>query len=136
MARPRIYTEEERKLRNNAAKYKWARNNPNKVKLCYKNWLIKSGYHSNPEFSRKWRRNNPNYWKNRFKEKPDEHKKYLTRMTLNNAVLSGKITRQFCEIDGCQKIGEAHHDDYNKPLDVKWLCKLHHEEYHHHKVLA
>ena len=30
---------------------------------------------------------------------------------------------------GCLKT-EAHHWDYSRPLDVVWLCKKHHEEYH------
>ena len=34
----------------------------------------------------------------------------------------------------CQVCGKpnafAHHDDYNKPLEVKWLCNYHHSEYH------
>lgn len=35
-----------------------------------------------------------------------------------------------CEIDGCSELGERHHDDYSKPLEVRFLCKQHHSEHH------
>ena len=34
-----------------------------------------------------------------------------------------------CEVCGERKT-HAHHDDYSKPLEVKWLCKKHHDEHH------
>lgn len=34
-----------------------------------------------------------------------------------------------CEICGANKT-EAHHDDYQKPLDVRWLCREHHKQLH------
>jgi len=34
-----------------------------------------------------------------------------------------------CEICGCEK-SEAHHDDYSRPLDVRWLCRVHHLMHH------
>jgi hypothetical protein len=48
---------------------------------------------------------------------------------VQRAVLSGKLIKLPCEV--CGGKAEAHHDDYSKPLDVRWFCKLHHEEYHH-----
>jgi len=50
---------------------------------------------------------------------------------VNNAVRDGKIQRQPCEKCGNPK-AQAHHDDYSKPLDVRWLCTAHHAEWHRH----
>lgn len=52
---------------------------------------------------------------------------------VNNAVRDGRLTRQPCEICGKDK-AQAHHDDYSKPLDVRWLCTKHHAEWHRHNT--
>ncbi len=40
-----------------------------------------------------------------------------------------KLARMPCEVCGELKV-EAHHDDYTKPLDVRWLCVKCHTEWH------
>lgn len=45
------------------------------------------------------------------------------------AVKKGALIRQPCEVCGLSAT-VAHHDDYSKPLDVRWLCWGHHAEYH------
>lgn len=45
------------------------------------------------------------------------------------AIQSGVLTRQPCEVCGAEKV-DAHHDDYGKPLDVRWLCRAHHGVVH------
>ena len=45
---------------------------------------------------------------------------------VHRAIRSGKLIRQPCEVCGSTDDVEAHHDDYNKPLDVHWLCTEHH----------
>lgn len=48
---------------------------------------------------------------------------------LNYAIRKGKLTRQPCEECGAEK-AEGHHDDYAKPLEVRWLCRTHHRQHH------
>lgn len=40
----------------------------------------------------------------------------------------GLLKINTCEI--CGKKAEKHHDDYSKPLEVRWLCREHHLENH------
>ena len=58
--------------------------------------------------------------------------KVAARMALNNAVRDGKLERLPCEV--CGAPSEAHHEDYSKPLEVRWLCPQHHREIHHHPL--
>jgi endogenous inhibitor of DNA gyrase (YacG/DUF329 family) len=59
--------------------------------------------------------------------------KYKARQEVLMAKRKGIITPQPCFVCG-EPITEAHHIDYSKPLDVIWLCKLHHEEVHQNKI--
>jgi hypothetical protein len=56
-----------------------------------------------------------------------EHHK--AREAVNKAIKKGLMIRLPCEVCGLAK-SEAHHDDYSKPLDVRFLCRKHHLEHH------
>lgn len=73
------------------------------------------------EFLTSWKK-----WRDKFPEK------YKARYQLRNAVKAGKIKQGKCEV-GTDCIGrlEAHHHDYKKPFDVKWLCHKHHKALHY-----
>lgn len=60
--------------------------------------------------------------------------KYKARYECRQAIRSGKLIKQPCEVCGEAKV-EAHHDDYSKPLDVRWLCKKHHSLHHRKEVV-
>lgn len=45
------------------------------------------------------------------------------------ALTAGRLNRQPCEVCGDKK-SQAHHEDYQRPLDVRWLCSRHHSERH------
>lgn len=56
-------------------------------------------------------------------------KKRSVHITTGNAIRDGKLFKSPCEVCGSTPV-EAHHCDYNKPLEVIWLCPTHHEEWH------
>lgn len=54
--------------------------------------------------------------------------KIEARLKLNYAVKCGKVKKLPCF---CSELKvDAHHPDYSKPLDVVWLCRLHHKQLH------
>ncbi len=67
--------------------------------------------------------------KRRYAEKNREKRE--AHILLGNAVRSGSVQRQPCEACGSTRNVQAHHDDYSKPLIVRWLCSKHHAAVHH-----
>lgn len=55
--------------------------------------------------------------------------KWRARAKIRYAVKVGKIKKQSCEKCGEKKV-QAHHTDYSKPLEVNWLCHIHHRQIH------
>lgn len=50
------------------------------------------------------------------------------RDMVKTKIRQGLIMPEPCEI--CGEKGQCHHDDYSKPLEVRWLCMKHHGEQH------
>lgn len=48
---------------------------------------------------------------------------------VSRAVRSGNLHRQTCEACGSKET-HAHHDDYSKPLNIRWLCPSCHSKWH------
>lgn len=67
--------------------------------------------------------NNARVLKNRREKYGNAHHQVL------RAIERGEIIKQPCEKCGATET-QAHHDDYNKPLDVRWLCDACHKEWH------
>jgi hypothetical protein len=65
----------------------------------------------------------------RFKNDSIFRHKVEMRRIANICIKQGVLIRQPCEVCGELKV-DAHHDDYMKPLDVRWLCRKHHNEHH------
>ena len=68
------------------------------------------------------------YWKQYLKTV--QRLKVLARNEVYKALKSGVLVKGKCEVCGVSKV-EAHHDDYSKPLEVRWRCKEHHTEIHY-----
>lgn len=45
------------------------------------------------------------------------------------AIHMGDLVRSACEVCGNSRT-DAHHEDYDQPLSVRWLCRKHHAQRH------
>lgn len=94
------------------------------VRTYLKSIYLKMGVDNGAKLANKFRAANVVVYKAR-----NPNPKSRARLALTSAVHSGKIKRRPCEVCGDPK-SHGHHEDYSKPLEVKWLCRNHHQEIH------
>lgn len=88
------------------------------------------------EYHRNYRKKNEKklkaYWRKYRKKYRSRNgtKKDQARDKVKWAISKGKLIKKNCEVCGIENT-EAHHPDYSKPLEVKWLCRKHHHDLHH-----
>lgn len=61
---------------------------------------------------------------------PEQYKKIKVRAYTKLYMQRHEIVREPCFICGNPDT-ENHHEDYDKPKEIVWLCRKHHYEHHH-----
>lgn len=51
-------------------------------------------------------------------------RKYTAHLAVRRALVSGTLEKRGCEVCGRGTV-DAHHDRYDEPLNVRWLCRHH-----------
>lgn len=64
----------------------------------------------------------------------EEKRKKIARAKTKSYVRLGLMSKEPCRECGDPNT-EAHHEDYDRPHDVVWLCRKHHDAIHHPSVL-
>lgn len=118
-------------LKRRAYLKKWRKANKDHVKAYHKEhdklYRLKNKERL-AAYNKEWRKLHP--WKSRVFTKK-ALLKVKARKLLYYAIKSGKMVRGNCEIKNCKIRAEAHHEDYSKPLVVRWFCKRHHFNHHY-----
>jgi len=92
------------------------RENRSKRVEYYREYDKARGNRQDSQYIREYRQKYPN--------------KYRAHGIVGRAIRAGKLARQPCEKCGDGGNSHAHHDDYLKPLNVRWLCPSCHKAWH------
>lgn len=119
---------------------KWAANNKDKLKAINARYVKKNREKVN-ENQRRWYKKNgqKRIYTPRLKEwltdyrKENEYLRKRNRATtvVWRALQTGKLSKpEECQICKKKEKLDGHHGDYDKPLEVTWLCRFCHAEIH------
>jgi hypothetical protein len=106
-------------------------NNPKRIKARLDYAKTDSGIQARKRANKKWAANNKvQIYKTTKNYRENNPNKYKAHGKVAYEVKLGNLTKKPCEVCGTNKNIKAHHDDYSKALDVRWLCSKHHSEWH------
>lgn len=105
-------------------------NDPKRVKA-------RKDYQKTEAYRESARKSSKKYSRNNREKRYESTKKYKEKNRIKiqchgivaYAIRCGNLVRKPCEVCGSEK-SVGHHDDYAKPLDVRWLCDYHHNQWH------
>lgn len=114
---------------------KWMLAHPEKAKEYRSRWDSANRMWKN-ELNRRYRLRHPES-KRRERERAMvlHPERVHARKSVQQALRSGQLHKQPCEVCGCVRV-HAHHEDYTRRLDVRWLCPQHHTDCHVEKNRA
>jgi len=90
----------------------------------YRKKRIRNKYYKKDR--RYYEKNKERILKRMRKDYQSNKHKHSARQKVRTALYNGILIRMPCEECGTSKDIHAHHEDYSKPLEVRWLCRKHH----------
>ena len=110
------------KLRNNA---------PHRIKARAEYAKTESGIESIERAKKKWASLNKGKIYESTKSYRERHpKKYKAHGKIAYEIKVGNLFPEPCEVCFSTHDLHAHHDDYDKPLKIRWLCSKCHNKWH------
>ena len=105
-------------------------NNPSRVAARQEYAKTDAGIEAVSRARKKWANNNKDrVYKITKSYRENNPKKYRAHCKVRYEVRLGNLTSKPCEVCG-ELNSVAHHDDYDRPLDIRWLCPKHHMKWH------
>ncbi len=101
-----------------------------------KRWRLENP-EKHKETIKRWRKNNPDMVREELRRwcRANPEKKRAYNELIHHKTRKGLLVPVTCSSCGliCKKL-QAHHDDYSKPLEVRWVCHSCHLKIHGKKT--
>lgn len=105
-------------------------NLPHRVEARKSYAETESGKEARNRANKAWQQRNPQLINAKTREyRKNNREKYKAHNAVSVAIIQGILIQKPCESCGASPV-HAHHDDYSRPLDVRWLCPPCHAAHH------